>query len=58
MTAFFEMGGYAGFIWPAYGVVAVVLVGLMALSRRALKTAETELAALDPHKDDEPENGQ
>ena len=39
MTAFFEMGGYAGFIWPAYGAVTVVLVGLMALSRRALKTA-------------------
>ncbi len=58
MTAFFEMGGYAGFIWPAYGAVTVVLVGLMALSRRALKTAETELAALDPLKDDEGTNGQ
>ena len=58
MTAFFEMGGYAGFIWPAYGAVTVVLVGLMALSRRALKAAETELAALDPGKDDEGANGQ
>ncbi len=58
MTAFFEMGGYAGFIWPAYGAVTVVLVGLMALSRRSLKSAETELAALDPHKDGEPENEQ
>ncbi len=54
MTAFFEMGGYAGFIWPAYGAVTVVLIGLMALSRRALKAAETELAALD----DGPEDGQ
>jgi len=62
MTAFFEKGGYAGFIWPAYGAVTVVLVGLMVLSRRALKAAETELAALDPRqteqKNDEPEDGQ
>ncbi len=58
MAAFFEMGGHAGFIWPAYGVTAVVLVGLMARSRRSLKSAETELAALDPQKDGEPENGQ
>ena len=62
MTAFFEMGGYAGFIWPAYGAVTVVLVGLMALSRRALKAAETELPALDPRQteqeNDEEEDGQ
>ncbi len=58
MAAFFEMGGYAGFIWPAYGAVAVVLVGLMVLSRRSLRSAETELAALDPRKDAEPEDGQ
>jgi len=58
MTVFFEMGGYAGFIWPAYGAVTVVLVGLMVLSRRALKAAETELAALESQKDDEPGDGQ
>ncbi len=52
MAAFFEMGGYAGFIWPAYGAVTVVLVGLMVLSRRSLKAAETELAALDPRNDE------
>ncbi len=57
MMAFFEMGGYAGFIWPAYGAAAVVLVGLMVLSRRALKAAETELAALDARQT-EPENGE
>ena len=58
MTAFFEMGGYAGFIWPAYGAVTVVLVGLMVFSRRALKAAETELAALDPQREGAPEDGQ
>lgn len=25
MTEFFQMGGHGGFIWPAYGISAVVL---------------------------------
>jgi len=31
-AAFFAMGGYAGFVWPAYGLAFVVLVGLAANS--------------------------
>jgi len=54
--ALLDMGGYGHFVWPAYGVVAVVLVGLMIDSRRSLKTAETELATLDPRKAIEPNN--
>ena len=30
--AFLAMGGYAGFVWPAYGVAFVVLAGLAARS--------------------------
>jgi len=30
--AFLAMGGYAGFVWPAYGVAFVVLAGLAAHS--------------------------
>jgi heme exporter protein D len=33
-AAFFAMGGYAGFIWPAYGVTFVVLAALAAFSWR------------------------
>jgi len=47
LSTFFAMGGYAGFIWPAYGLAGVVLVGLMVVSRRALKAAERDLAALE-----------
>ena len=47
LSAFWDMGGYGHFVWPAYGVVAVVLVGLLVASRRALKTAEARLDALD-----------
>jgi len=51
LTTFLDMGGYGQFVWPAYGVVAVVLVGLFIDSRRSLKSAETKLAALAPPRD-------
>jgi heme exporter protein D len=28
IARFLAMGGYAGFVWPAYGVALVVLTGL------------------------------
>ena len=47
MAEFFHMGGYAAFIWPAFGIVAVVLLALMLVSRRTLKAQERTLAALE-----------
>ncbi len=41
------MGGYAGFIWPAFGVSALVLAGLLIDSRRRLAARLAELAALN-----------
>jgi len=32
--SFFEMGGYAAYIWPAFGVGALVLIGLLVISLR------------------------
>jgi heme exporter protein D len=32
--AFLAMGGYAGFVWPAYGLALAVLGGLALLSWR------------------------
>jgi heme exporter protein D len=32
LGAFLAMGGYAGFVWPAYGAAFVVLAGLAAHS--------------------------
>ncbi len=57
LTAFLDMGGYGHFVWPAYGIVCVVLVGLMIDSRRSLKSAEAALAALAPGKDSDEEAG-
>ncbi len=47
ITAFLAMGGYAGFVWPAFAVTFVVVVALAVASRRALKRAEAQLAALE-----------
>jgi len=46
LAQFLEMGGYARFVWPSFGLTFAVLAGLVAISRRALKGAEAELAAL------------
>ncbi|MBE0533340.1 MAG: heme exporter protein CcmD [Rhodospirillales bacterium] len=46
LSQLLEMGGYARFVWPSFGLTLAVLVGLLVVSRRALKGAEAELAAL------------
>jgi heme exporter protein D len=40
---YFAMGGYAAFVWPTYGVAAVLLVALFLLSARRLHAAERAL---------------
>lgn len=40
---FFEMGGKAAFVWPAYGMAALVLIGFAILSWRRLRAAERAL---------------
>ena len=48
MASFFDMGGYGSFVWPAYAIVAFVMVGLWIMSRRLQRTSSDELAALNP----------
>ncbi len=48
MDGFFAMGGHGGFIWPAYGIVALVLIALAIASRRFAKSSAAELDALNP----------
>jgi heme exporter protein D len=47
MNTFWEMGGYAAFVWPAYGISLIALVTLCVLSWRAMNRAErlAELSA-------------
>ncbi len=46
MAEFFDMGGYAAYIWPAYGIAAGVIACLFIWSWRGLKKAEQAEAAL------------
>jgi heme exporter protein D len=45
IRSFLAMGGYAGFVWPAYALAAAILGGLLIVSLRRLRMAEAELAA-------------
>ena len=47
LASFFHMGGYWPYIWPAYGVVAMLLIGLLVWTLIALKQSRTELEALE-----------
>lgn len=47
MGAFFEMGGYGGYVWPAYGFAASVLSGMALASLRRLRRAEAQLRQLE-----------
>jgi heme exporter protein D len=51
MSEYFAMGGYAAFIWPSYGVAAVLLVVLLVLSTRRLQAAERALDKEDTTDD-------
>ena len=47
ISDFLAIGGYSGFIWSAYGAVAVILIGLLVISLRELRTTSAEVAALE-----------
>ena len=42
MRAFFDMGGYAAFVWPAYAVTLAVIGLNIVSARRALARAREE----------------
>jgi heme exporter protein D len=44
MSEFLHMGGYAGYVWPAYAVAAAVLIALVWHSVRSLRVNQRELA--------------
>jgi heme exporter protein D len=47
MASYFDMGGYAGYVWPAYGVAAVILGGMVAASLIGSKARRAQLALLE-----------
>jgi heme exporter protein D len=47
INEFLDMGGYGAFIWPSYGVTAVVMIVMLFASLRALRENEATLQALE-----------
>lgn len=43
MSEFLNMGGYANYVWPAYGVTVFVLGGLAFTVRAKLKKAISDV---------------
>jgi len=46
LHALFAMGGYAGYVWPAYGLSVVVLTAVLVISLRQVRRREAELEQL------------
>jgi len=46
VDAFLAMGGYAAYVWPAFGLTLLVLIGLLWQSLRMARQREAELSAL------------
>ena len=47
MREFLEMGGYAAYVWPAYGAALATMLGLLAASLASARARRRELAALE-----------
>jgi heme exporter protein D len=47
MSDFFAMGGYAGFVWPVYGLAALIMAALLWRTLAVLKRRQAEFEELD-----------
>ncbi|HKX06884.1 MAG TPA: heme exporter protein CcmD [Stellaceae bacterium] len=47
MNQFLAMGGYAQFVWPAYGIAVLVLGGMALQSYRAWRRQQTLWSAIE-----------
>ena len=50
MSAFLAMGGYAAFVWPAYGISVAGLATIVAVTVRDYRRAKAQLAAATRRK--------
>ena len=47
LNEFLAMGGFAVFVWPAYALVAFVMIGLLGISLQGLRGRESELSVIE-----------
>ncbi len=50
IRTFFDMGGYAAFVWPCFGLTALVMLGLLATTLRDLRARERRLQQLEAQR--------
>ena len=50
LTNFMSMSGYGHFIWPAFGISAILLTGILIHSQRFLRHTEKELHTQISHE--------
>jgi heme exporter protein D len=46
LATFLAMGGYARFVWPAYGLAAAMLLGMIVWTLGSYRRRQKELAQL------------
>lgn len=47
LSTWFDMGGYAGYVWPSYGVAAVILLAMLAISLKERRRARERLGEIE-----------
>lgn len=47
IEAFFDMGGYAAFVWPSLGLTLLVMLGLLVQTLQQLRARQRRLAELE-----------
>ena len=47
MAEFLDMGGYAAFVWPAFGLTFLVMAIMVVTTLRGLRANQRELARLE-----------
>lgn len=50
MSDFLSMGGFANYVWSAYGITAIALVGLAVFSLRANAEAKKQVDRMRPKR--------
>lgn len=51
MAEFFQMGGYAVYVWPAYIITFVILIGMVVFTVRSYRKTQDLLSQLDHQQD-------
>lgn len=47
LSSFLDMGGYGAFVWPSFGLSALLLTGVLVISVRTLRSNRRALLDLE-----------